>query len=67
MQSFMTPLHSGKDLVPLTFDIGAVGVKVKLESRRRENSLAQATSLETETPMPIGTTHKSAMTFIFLL
>jgi hypothetical protein len=40
MQRFMTPLHSSKNLVPLAFDIGAVGVKVKLESCGRENTLA---------------------------
>lgn len=43
MQGFMTPLHSGKDLVPLTFDIGAVGVEVNLESCRRENTLSAIT------------------------
>ncbi len=41
MQGFVTPLHGGKDLVPIALDIGAVGVQMGLESRLGENALAQ--------------------------
>ena len=39
MQGFMTPFHGGEDVFPIALDVGAVRVKVCLESCRREDTL----------------------------
>src|ERR1039458_9357308 len=40
MQSFVALLHGGEDAVPITLNVGAVGVQARLESGIRENTLA---------------------------
>src|ERR1022692_4221649 len=40
MQSFVALLHGSEDAVPITLNVGAVGVQARLESGIRENTLA---------------------------
>ena len=67
IQGFMALLHGGEDSVPVTLDVGAIRVKLRFEPSRCEDTLTDCDFLGAETPMPIGTTHKFAMTFIVLL
>ncbi len=50
----MASLNGGEDLIPITFDVGTVGMQARLESGTLQNSFADRDFLGHRHPNPNG-------------